>query len=176
MRRRWQWLNTMQSIYKYFLPFLVKKSDFTYLLIFTLTQIWCADCKAVSKSCQVHLFLFTSSESRREKKIHKKVYPCKTVCSSLLESISRSYNFFCLLYKHSCWFYLHEYFFVLSSWDGLYFFDSHLCFYIIWMDETLNLVININVNEKVENRWIVPLIYGFFVIFFSSSLYLSTEN
>ena len=34
------------------------------------------------------------------------------------------------------------------------------------MDETLNLVININVNEKVENRWIVPLIYGFFVFFF----------
>lgn len=33
------------------------------------------------------------------------------------------------------------------------------------MDETLNLVININVNEKVENRWIVPLIYGFFVFF-----------
>lgn len=33
------------------------------------------------------------------------------------------------------------------------------------MDETLNLVININVNEKVENRWIVPLIYGFFVFY-----------
>lgn len=192
----WEWLDIKCNIFNCSISKELEQGELVVVVCKVFNSIWCTAKFNITTHRRKWFYVYSNLMCRlqscieilpssfifiySQQKIHKKkVYPCRNVCivagTYFLPSTSNMWVFFFLLSFFLCANTLVGAMcvFVLSSWDGLYFFDSHLCFYIIWMDETLNLVININVNEKVENRWIVPLIYGFFGFFF---IYFSTEN